>query len=420
MKNIEILSSSDTVGGASRAAYRLYRALRSSVSEARMTVMEKKTDDRGIRGPSGVFEKASGYLRPRIGGRIVALQRSADRCIHSMNFLPSNMAARINSSAVDLVNLHWVGGEALSIEDLGNIRKPLVWTFHDMWALCGSEHFTDCGPNARWRTGYFAHNRPAESSGLDLDRYTWNRKRRAWKTPLQVVAPSRWLADCVKNSSLMKDWPVRVIPNVLQTDVFKPLDREHSRYALNLPLDKKIVLFGALGGTREANKGYDLLLEALKYLKFDATQLLCVVFGQSEPEQAAPVPFPVQWMGHIHNDTTLALLYSAADVMVSPSRLENLPQSGTEAHACACPVVAFDCTGLPDVVEHGVSGYLARPFEPADLAHGIHWILGNESLRRRMGEAARNRALRLWSPEAVVPAYLDVYSSVIEAFKAGR
>ncbi|MGJ7918459.1 glycosyltransferase [Massilia sp. LXY-6] len=419
MATIEILSHSDSAGGASRAAYRLYRALRSFSPETRMTVMDKKTDDWRIRGPATIYEKVERYIRPKIGGRLAALQKSANYCIHSLNILPSNMAAGINDSAVDLVNLHWVCGESLSIEDIGKIRKPLVWTFHDMWALCGSEHITDDGPNARWRTGYFPDNRPTGASGLDLDRYTWNRKRRAWKTPIQIVTPSRWLADCVRHSALMKDWPVTVIPNVLQTDVFKPLDREHSRHALNLPLDQQIVLFGALGGTRDLNKGYDLLLQALNIMAAGGARPLCVVFGQGEPRQALPVPFPVRWMGHIGDDTTLALLYSAADVMVAPSRLENLPQSGTEAHACGCPVVAFDCTGLPEVVEHLSTGYLARPFDPGDLANGIAWALGGSELRRRLGDAARARALRLWSPQVVVPAYVQLYESVIESCRAG-
>jgi glycosyltransferase involved in cell wall biosynthesis len=412
MTRIEIVSYSDSVGGASRAAYRLYRALRHSEGSARMTVMEKKTDDWGISGPSNVIEKAKRYIRPKIGGRIVALQRSHDGIQHSTNLLPSNFSHDLNRRDTDVVNLHWVGGETMSIEDLGRIRKPVVWTFHDMWPLCGAEHFADDGADARWRSGYFPHNRRSGASGLDIDRYTWNRKRRAWHNPVQVVTPSRWLANCVGASSLMKDWPVAVIPNVIDTDIFKPLDRVHSRHALSLPLDRKIVMFGALGGVRDARKGYDLLRDALNILSAEPGEIQCVVFGQGEPERASSIPFPIKWMGHIHDDTTLALLYSAADVMVTPSRQENLPQSATEAHACGCPVVAFDCTGLPDVVVHQETGYLARPFDPADLAHGIAWVLADMPRRARLGAAARDRALQLWSPGAIVPAYLALFDAV--------
>jgi glycosyltransferase involved in cell wall biosynthesis len=411
MTRIDIVSNSDSLGGANRAAYRLYRALRATVPATRMTVAQKKTDDWGVDGPPSFAGRAQYWLRPKLGFALLALQKAPDPNVRSANIVPSRLAERIDAGGADVVNLHWVGGETMSIEDLGRIRKPVVWTFHDMWPLCGAEHFADDGLDARWRQGYQAHNRGAGASGLDIDRHTWNRKRRAWTRPLHVVTPSRWLADCVGASALMGGWPVSVVPNVLDTQVFKPLDRAWSRYALNLPSDAHIVLFGALGGSRDVRKGYDLLLATLGILAARRSDIRCVVLGQGEPEHGPALPFPVSWMGHVSDDATLALLYSAADVVVTPSRQENLPQSATEAHACACPVVAFDCGGLPDVVEHGGTGYLARAFDPADLAHGIDWVLDDPERRRALGAAARARAQRLWSPRAVLPAYLDVFEA---------
>jgi glycosyltransferase involved in cell wall biosynthesis len=411
MTRIDIVSNSDTLGGANRAAYRLYRALRTMVPSTRMTVAQKKSDDWGVQAPAGFAAKAQYWLRPKIGFGLLSLQKSADPNTRSVNILPSRLHERIDTGCADVVNLHWVGGETMSIEDLGRIRKPVVWTFHDMWPLCGAEHFAGDGPEARWRHGYRPDNRNSGASGLDIDRHTWNRKRRAWTRPLHVVTPSRWLADCVAGSALLAGWPVSVVPNVLDTQVFKPLDRAWSRYALNLASDAHIVLFGALGGSRDARKGYDLLLATLAILATRRADIRCVVLGQGEPEHGPALPFPVTWIGHVSDDATLALLYSAADVVVTPSRQENLPQSATEAHACACPVVAFDCGGLPDVVEHGGTGYLARPFDPADLAHGIEWVLDDPERRRGLGAAARARAQRLWSPRAVLPAYLDVFEA---------
>ncbi len=420
MTRIDIVSNSDTAGGANRAAFRLYRAMRAADGTTGMTVAQKRGDDWGVQGTDGLLEKAQRWLRPRVGAGFLALQKSPDPNIRSANILPSRLASRLERNDADVLNLHWIGGETLSIEDLGRLRKPVVWTFHDMWPLCGAEHFADDGADARWRHGYDAHNRIAGSSGPDLDRHTWNRKRRAWTRPLHVIAPSRWMAECVAGSALMRDWPVSVVPNVLDTGMFKPLERAHSRHALNLPQDRRIVLFGALGGSRDVRKGYDLLLGALGHLAAAHGDVLCVVFGQGAPRRPAALPFPIAWMGHVADDTTLALLYSAADVVVTPSRQENLPQSATEAHACGCPVVAFRCGGLPDVVDHGATGYLARPFEPADLAHGIAWVLADPARRRALGAAARARALRLWSPHAVVPAYRAVVEAALAAQACGQ
>ncbi|TFW36318.1 glycosyltransferase [Massilia horti] len=410
---MSILSISDNAGGASRAAYRLYRALRSKQVSARMMVHVKKTDDWTVSGPSTTFGKARKLLRSKFGAGVMRLQTSPNLNMHSVNLLPSNLAASLNRSDADVVNLHWVAGEMMSIEDLGRLRKPVIWTLHDMWAFCGAEHVTEDGPQARWRTGYRRENRAPDAGGLDLDRYTWLRKQRAWTRAFQIVTPSQWLANCVQSSSLMKDWPVSVIPNVLDLTVFKPLDQAWCRHVLNLPVDGKIVLFGAQGGARDQNKGYDLLVEALTILNQRRMQanLSCMVLGQSEPQHASAVPYPVRWMGQIGDDFTLALLYGAADVVIIPSRRENLPQSGTEAHACGCPVVAFNCTGLPDVVEHGVTGYLAEPYRPEDLARGIAWVLEDRRRAQALGAAARERAERLWSAASVIPAYLDAYAA---------
>ena len=124
--------------------------------------------------------------------------------------------------------------------------------------------------------------------------------------------------------------------------------------------------------------------------------------------------FSVQWMGHIHDDWPLALLYNAVDVMIVPSRQEDLPQIGTETQACGCPVVAFNTTGLPDVVVHRQTGYLATPFDVVDLAEGIFWILENKERYGRLCAASRKRAVSLWVPDIVIPQYLDVYRLDIE------
>lgn len=411
MMRATILSHSDNGGGAGRAAYRLYRALQTSAITPSMLVRSWQSGDWTVNTAPRVRSKLVNLLRSRLGGYMLLLQKTSNANMHSANLLPSKLAAAVNASDADIVNLHWLGGEAISIEDLARIRKPLVWTLHDMWAFCGAEHVTGDGADARWRSGYYRSNRPLDAAGLDIDRHTWARKRRAWTNPLHIVTPSRWLADCVRHSALMKDWPVAVIPNVLDTDLFKPLDRQFCRHALNLPADKKIVLFGAWGGSGSYNKGYDLLLEAINRLAASRLDIQCVVFGQSAPRTPPSIGFPIRWMGHIGDDATLALLYGAADVMVIPSRMENLPQSGTEAHACGCPVVAFNCTGLPDVVEHRVTGYLARAYQTEDLAHGIAWVLGDAGVAQSLGLAARKRAEALWSARTVVPAYLDVYEA---------
>lgn len=407
-----LISYSDFQGGAARAAYRLHRGLLGRNIDSRMQVRARLSGDASVQGPGSAMERIINRLRPAGGDLVMRLQQSPDANVRSGNWLPSKLAGEIDESANDVVNLHWVGAETLSIEDIGRIRKPLVWTLHDMWPFCGAEHYAPADVAARWRTGYSSGNRAHGSGGVDLDRFVWQRKRRAWRRLMHIVAPSRWLAECADQSVLFEGWPLTVIPNVLDTTTFQPLDRNFSRQALGLPFDQKIILFGAAGDGRDPRKGYDLLLDALSQL--DGRDMLCVVFGQSAPPAPPVLPCPVRWMGYVHDDATLALLYSAADVMVVPSRQENLPQTATEPQACGCPVVAFDCSGLPDVVVHLETGYLAKAFDAMDLATGIQWVLEDAARRAELGRAARMRALRLWAPEMVVPQYLQVYAEAID------
>lgn len=415
-------STTDVIGGAARAAYRLHRALIEHGVESHMKVRSKHSDDWTVAGTDGLLGHLNALLRPALGSLPTRLQTSSNPNWKSGNWLPSNWASQLNASDSAVVNLHWVGGETLSIADIGRIRKPVVWTLHDMWPFCGADHYAPDDGGARWRSGYSKSNRLAGDRGLDIDRVIWQRKQRAWKRPMHIVAPSQWLADCARQSALFRGWPVSVIPNVLDTGMYQPLNRDFCRQALGLPADHQIILFGAVGGGRDPRKGYDLLLDALSRLapRVNCENVLCVVLGQCAPRNAPALPFSTQWMGHVHDDATLALFYNAADVTVVPSRQENLPQSATEPQACGCPVVAFDCTGFRDAVVHRETGYLARPFEADDMAEGLRWILDDAGQRGVLGQAARARALQLWSPEVVVPQYLKVYQEAIGLHGAGR
>jgi glycosyltransferase involved in cell wall biosynthesis len=124
----------------------------------------------------------------------------------------------------------------------------------------------------------------------------------------------------------------------------------------------------------------------------------------------------VHYTGHLHDDFTLRAYYSAADVMVVPSRQEAFGQTASEAHACGTPVVAFNTGGLPDIVDDRVTGALAEPFEPTSLAAAIRWVLEDEHRRHQLGAAARARAEQLWAASRIARLYAEIYENVIEGF----
>ncbi|RRR69520.1 MAG: glycosyltransferase [Candidatus Viridilinea halotolerans] len=409
------LTFSDGSGGADRAALRLHQAMLQQGVASRMQVALKERNDPAIEGSRSEWQRSMLFNRSRVASVGLRLQRPADHNPRSLALLPSGRVHRLNREHADLLHFHWICGEMLSVEDIGRLRKPLVWTLHDMWPFCGAEHYATDGPEARWRHGYTTANRPAAQRGLDLDRWVWQRKQRAWRRPIHLVAPSQWMADCARASALMHDWPVRVIPNPLALNAFRPVPQPLARQLLNLPPDQPLVLFGAIGGGQDQRKGWDLLQATLAQLAGTMPNVAGVIFGQTQPPAPPRLGLPLYWMGHMHDDLSLALLYSACDVMVVPSRLDNLPQTGTEAQACGCPVVAFNVGGLPSVVEHQQTGYLAQPFAIDDLAAGIAWVLESAERQQRLAAQARARAERLWAPEVVVAQYREVYQRALGA-----
>lgn len=408
------LSYSDISGGAARAAYRIHRALRRHGVDSIMQVAHASVGDWSVQSSTSLLGKVTAKGKAFFGGFIMRLLTTGNPILHSPAIFPSHWPTTLNGSDADLLHMHWINGEMISVGDIGRLRKPVVWTLHDMWAFCGAEHYTE---DSRWRDGYLRNNRPDHESGFDLNRWTWQRKRRAWQHPLHIVTPSRWLADCVRQSVLMRDWPVTVVHNAIDTDVWRPLDKITARGLLNLPCDVPLLLFGAMGGSNDPRKGFDLLKEALQLLRGQLSNLQLVVFGQLAPRHSEDLGFPVHYMGHLHDDLSLGVLYAAADAMVTPSRQDNLPNTGVEALACGRPVIAFNTCGLPDIVTHQKTGYLARSFDAEDLASGIQWVLEEPERHAELCTNARQDAVSRFSYPVIAEQYLRVYRAALDAYQ---
>ena len=406
------LNYSDIIGGASRAAFRIHSSLIQAGIDSRMWVNHSHSGDQTVEGPNLKRDKALVLLRKQLGRTFSSVLKTSNPILHSPAILPSNWIHKINASDADIVNLHWVAGEMLSIKDIAQIKKPVVWTLHDMWGFCGAEHYSN---NHRWIDGYRVNNRPNDEQGFDLNRWVWERKLKHWKQPMHIVTPSDWLGECVSRSALMQAWPVSVIPNPINTDSWKPIKQKVARSLLGLPLDRSLLLFGAVEGVENYYKGFDLLLASLKHLKksLSTKDMQIIVFGQRPTKSPfKDLDLPIHFAGYLHDDISLRLYYSAADVVLNPSRQEAFGQTASEAHACGTPVVAFDNSGLTSVVDHKKTGYLAKAFDINDFASGISWVL-KEKKNDFLNKNARLKTEEFFSYSQVAEQYRLVYKKVI-------
>ena len=421
------MNHSDTQGGAARAAYRIHNAVRFLGVDSILRVNQKALQDPTVQGPKNKLGRLLAKFYSGMGQLLIKPFKANVAVYQSIALMPTRWAARLNTSQNDVVHMHWVNGEMISIADIGKIKKPLVWTLHDMWGIAGAEHYSD---NERMRDGYTKNNRPRGETGFDVNRWTWKRKVRHWKNPILITTPSRWMAKKISESALMKDWPVMAIANPLDTDLWRPINQEVAREELGLPQGIPLILFGAVDGESDPRKGFDLLLDAIPLLKKNLLEqgvasLELIVFGQETPQEGSKLTqlnIPTHYFGKINNDHTLQLLYSAADVMVVPSRQETFGQTASEALACGCPVAAFGATGLLDVIEHLHCGYLAKPYDPKDLATGIEWLIrsqAGEKKATRLQEptlrlAARKHAVDHFSYPVIARQYLTAYQKAIQ------
>lgn len=406
------LSTSDLAGGAAVAASRLHLGLLEKDVDSTLMVAGKLGSEPNT---VAIHNNFSCSLRRNLDRLPLRLDKTPDSIGHrSLAWLPNpKLAAAIAAHQPELIHLHWAQNGFLPLSLLKKITVPLIWTFHDLWPVCGSFHH-EYENDLRYPEVYSAKNRPPNRKGIDLDRQVAKRKASLYQShDIQAIVPSRWMAEQVRKSNLWKDRPLHVIPIGLDSTTFKPIDRKAARDLWNLPQDKKIVLFGAMYAETDRNKGLQQIQEALEQLNIPKTEVHLVIFGMGQPKEGA-FALETHAVGILQDKISLASLYSAADVMVMPSLQESFGQTASEALACGTPVVAFDTSGLRDIVDHQINGYLAEAFEPADLARGIEYVLADDPARyQALSTAAREKVLALFDTPRVVDKHLEIYQAVL-------
>ncbi len=407
-----IVNTSDTQGGAARATYRLHKSLLAQNIESQMLVQNKSSDDFTVLSEERKIRKYFNKLRPAIDSIPTRSYKDKTKTLFSPSWFGfSGIANKINEIGPDIVHLHWVCGGMITIEDIARIKAPVVWSLHDNWAFTGGCHIMwEC---EKYKESCGACPRLGSYREKDLSRKIFKRKQKAFnlKKDITVVGLSKWLNECSKSSSLLKDKKHVNLPNPIDTTIFKSFDKEESRELWSLPKDKELVLFGANDATSDINKGFKELSEAMQ--KLNDKNIEFVVFGSNKPKESQGFGFKTHYLGHLHDDVSLVTLYSAVDVMVVPSLQENLSNAIMESLACGTPVVGFDVGGNSDMIEHQENGYLAKTFDTTDLAYGIEWILNNEKYDE-LCQNARGKVLREFDSVVVSKKYIELYASILE------
>jgi glycosyltransferase involved in cell wall biosynthesis len=299
----------------------------------------------------------------------------------------------------------------MRIEDIAKIRAPIVWNCQDMWPFTGGCHFSgDCKAYVD-----SCGNCPMiQGSDIrDLSARTISRKFRAYSKieSMTVVGVSKWIAGCARESSLFTNRQIKNIPNGVDVELFKPIDKRIAKDIFGIPRDKKVILFGAMNPTGDSRKGGKELFDAINLLDLDS--VIFVIAGSSRPEKMEFFKHPVYFISPLRDEVSLPMMYNVADVMVVPSLEENLSNSIIESLSCGVPVVSFDIGGNSDIVDHKKNGYLARERSSADLSEGISWILKHQRYEE-LAKLAREKVLEKFDIKIVAKKYMRLYDDVLK------
>ena len=411
------VSSEDINGGAARAAYRLHTGLRRLGYDSSMYVVNRRSKDPHVTAFDASMDGSS-RIRRRFRRERITRDFARYRTSRPAGFeIFSDDRSEYGDDLVkhlppcDVINLHWVA-RYVDYEAFFSAmpqRTPVVWRIADMNPITGGCHYDEgCG---KYLDGCGACPQLGSDDTDDLSRQVWERKREIFagveSRRLHFVALNRWMASNLAKHPFLNRFPVTIIPNGLDTDMFAPRNRKFARETLGLPQDATIILFVA-SNVQIRYKGFLRLTEALSGLKGQENLLLLSVGTKSELD----LGIPHAHLGHINDDRLLALIYNAADLFVVPSLQDNSPNTVLESMACGIPVVGFETGGVPDMVRHGTTGFLVPPGDVAALRTAILGLVGNVSKREEMAVDCRRIAVEEYSLALQARRYSELYKTL--------
>lgn len=408
--NILIVNTSDIHGGAAIAAFRLMNALLREGEHVKMLVRDKQSAHTAvIAADSKLQNRLNFYLE-----RGVIFLRNGFTKQYLFDISIANRGLSITDlpafREADVIHLHWINQGMLSLDEIDRIiasGRKIVWTMHDMWPFTGICHHAagctryerSCGECPYLKT----------PSRNDLSHQLFLTKQAVYaRGEITFVACSNWLRELAAKSPLTAGHQVVSIPNPIDTAVYSPMDKREARQRLNLPADKKIVLFAAVNAS-DPRKGMDYLAEASRIMAQQHDDILFLIAGNDGEELGKRLSLPARSLGYVAPQD-MPGVYNAADLFVTPSLQENLPNTIMEAMACGTPCVGFHTGGIPEMISHGTNGYVAVYRDAADLAKGILRILfGNDA--GLLSAEARRKVVEEYSQEKIAQRYRQLYAN---------
>lgn len=406
---ILIVSTSDTQGGAAIAASRLMDALNANNLKVKMLVRDKHSGNRLVVRAGGEMHNTWNFYWER--GKIFLKNRLSRENLFEVSLantgIPITKLPEFREA--DVIHLHWINQGMLSVKEIGRILasgKKIVWTMHDMWPFTGVCHYA--GTCNRYQESCGSCPYLVSASQDDLSHTVFHQKQSAYASGnITFVACSNWLRELAGKGSLTKGHRVISVPNPIDTTLYLPKEKNAIRERMHLPKDMKIVLFAAMKAS-DKRKGMDYLMEAARLVAQERDDILFLIAGANGDEIARCLPLHARSTGFMAPADMLDL-YNAADVFVTPSLQDNLPNTIMESMACGTPCVGFSTGGIPEMIDHRKNGYVAEYKNAQDLADGLIWTLFDAD-PETLSANAREKVLTDYTQKKIAQQYISIYA----------
>ena len=413
-----LLNTTELTGGAAIAANRLMKALIDNGIEAKTLVLSKKTTE------ENVISIKSSFIKQRLAQLnflwerwvIFVNNRFSRKNLFRVSIANTgfNIAKHPLVKKADIIHIHWINQGLLSLKYIKKLLqsgKPIVWTMHDMWPCTGiCHHARECNNYQMQCHDCFYLDKP---NNHDLSYQIFNKKKKIYQSgKIIFITCSRWLKSRAEKSALLSGQAMFTIPNPIDTSLFFPMDKTFCRKKFNLSNDKKIILFGAVK-ISDDRKGIHYLIEAIELLsqKSEANNLELVIFGKSNMDLSEISTLNVNYLNFLSNVEDIIAMYNTADVYVTPSLEENLPNTIMESLSCGVPCVGFNVGGIPEMINHKSNGYISEYESAEDLAAGIYWTLF-EADYEQLSQNARQKVIECYSEKIVAEQYINLYKQL--------
>jgi len=403
------IAAGELTGGAARGAYWLHTGLREIGVESKILTNSTTTlgDEKVVSIITDKKTRIKSMIRSQLDGLFLLFYKNRKKIIFSTGFFGFDFTKTPEYKEADIIHLHWINGGFVSIKHLAKIKKPIVWTMRDMWPMTGGCHYAlDC---EKYKTGCGACMQLNSKNKKDLSSIVLRRKKKYISRNIKLVGISDWLSEEAKKSRLFIDYDVRTISNNIDAKIFYPIGKKEAKKICGIDSGKKVILVGSTS-LDDFYKGFGKFLEAVEFL--DKDKYYICSFGGNDKKMIKETGFEYKNFGFLHDNISLQILYSAADVFVGPSIQEAFGKTLAESMACGTPVVCFDTTGPKDIVTHKIDGYKANPFESEDLANGIKWVLNNENYDE-LCRNARKKVVENFDIKIIAGKYKKLYEEIL-------